>query len=265
MKLHLLPVATLIAIAVAAITYSLWCFPWVTRYWFPSMFVLRLSSSGTYVVVSDVHLWYSVPEIKYIGDLCRKVNATALIVAGDLFEERRRVTTPQELVDLYERALTALNLWNSVNFVVHVLSMSSHDYDLWNSSTVVKVRGVNILIVEGILILEVDRSRVYVLHGDYLCRNGFVAHVINRVFGDLFLERLGRSVLKLGRGDWLIMGHTHIPGIDYGSKVVNCGSWMRKVLRVNPSLTACVLRFELGRVVDVSLYKLVDGRWSKVH
>lgn len=266
MKYSSLKLAISMLLLVFIIVNILWYFPWIIHYWYPEVHVMNLEEGVVYVIVSDIHLWRSTYEVKFIGNLCRSLNASTLIITGDLIDQRMKFTTVDDLVDLYERVIDTLGT-HHINRIVHVVAATWHDIELSNSVMRLNVGGVEVLLIEGILILRHVRGKVYILHGDYICRHGAIAHVINRLFNDLMVEKVGRRVLGLECSDWLIMGHTHIPGIDEESKVANCGNWLnedvlREMLGLKPSMTAIVLK--LNKKLNVELYKLIDNEWYTI-
>ncbi|MGC8573848.1 MAG: hypothetical protein ACP5L0_07650, partial [Caldisphaera sp.] len=54
---------------------------------------------------------------------------------------------------------------------------------------------------------------------------GIIAAFINLLLGKGFYERITKRILLLNSDTFLIMGHTHIPFIDYKMKSANSGSW----------------------------------------
>lgn len=227
------PVLTLVlglTFVTLVLAYVLWCFPWLTRYWYPRTYHMRVSPGTLLLVVSDIHYNFCDPMVSTVGDLARVLGVKYVVIAGDLIEYRTRVTI-EELRKLLSDVLRTLHLTNFSGEVVYVRSMTSHDPIPPREELRVEVAGTRVWVLTGILVIETSGPKIYVLHGDYLCRNGFLAHLVNRLLGPLLLERVGRVVLGLHERDWLIMGHTHIPGLDSGARVANCGCWMRKFLR----------------------------------
>jgi len=53
------------------------------------------------------------------------------------------------------------------------------------------------------------------------------ARELSRV-DDLAKQPSIKAVLGVGVDEWLVMGHTHNPYVDFEAKVANCGNWVKE-------------------------------------
>jgi hypothetical protein len=77
---------------------------------------------------------------------------------------------------------------------------------------------------EGVLPLHENS-----LHGDQAFGGSF-GFAISIVTRNLLLERFWKERMGISTDTWVIMGHTHVPGIDRTVKVANTGGWVETPL-----------------------------------
>ncbi|RLE80677.1 MAG: hypothetical protein DRJ51_05385 [Thermoprotei archaeon] len=190
---------------------------------------------GTYdsvIIVSDVHVGAQNSLNSTLGGILRKTHAEVLVIAGDLIDHGPALRSSKSLSHVI-RAIEILSKDSRFKRIIYVPSHSSHD-PLFPRNIILRIRrSPEILLVtsRGILLRSRNQS-IHVTHGDYVCRNGALAFITNmaarQLFGiSLFLEKLLKRVLGIPWSHWLVMGHTHIGGIDHEHHVANCGSWRR--------------------------------------
>ncbi|RLE80628.1 MAG: hypothetical protein DRJ52_05950 [Thermoprotei archaeon] len=208
-------------------------------YLFPGLFmnpfsrVLEVELDEPVVIISDIHDDSSLPP-EFL-DKIKEIGPRAVIFAGDLFDEAHRLVSVDELEEMLESKIGLLP--KSVEKIVYVLSLASHDPIVWREVIEFELSSRKVIVTKLCLKAVVNSLSIYVTHGDKSCRNGALAHVVNGLasfFGvDLFLERMLRRYLE--NRSWLVMGHTHIPGISHKYFVVNTGSWKEYYRRASKS------------------------------
>jgi predicted phosphodiesterase len=175
------------------------------------------------VLVSDVHCNPGNCRAKEVAKLAAREGAS-LVVLGDLFDDFHWRVSESEL----ERALRAVFRGVAGLEVHYVTSGSSHDPILERDAHF-KLEGLAVHVYPRALVARIGPLRAFLTHGDMALRNGAHAFLVNAIaltFGErLYLEKALKRKLHLPDSWWLIMGHTHIPGIDYEARVANTGSW----------------------------------------
>jgi len=168
----------------------------------------------TLYVASDLHIG-SPRSLAHLFRRC-PVDGSTLVVAGDVFEDEHRVVGFDEFAKLVKRFLVVIGVKPREVFMA--LSSSSHDPILPRPFTSV-IDGVRVFACN----CAVRVGSVVAVHGDSVIRNGALAYLVERfrrgLIGEVLRRRLGLS------GEWLVYGHTHIPLVDRGRRLVNPGPW----------------------------------------
>jgi predicted phosphodiesterase len=95
-------------------------------------------------------------------------------------------------------------------------------------------------------LLDFKQMTVVVYHGHDLSWKGAIGHGWDRFISPLSLERAWKRLAGVPDSDWVIFGHTHIPGIDVKHRVANCGGWQPIGFLVRPACTGILLSPENG-------------------
>ncbi|MCD6380999.1 MAG: metallophosphoesterase family protein [Candidatus Odinarchaeota archaeon] len=243
----------ILVLSLPVLFFIVYNFPWITKYMSIKKFELNLSGNST-LIVSDLHLSESSDPIEEISNFLNEKGIKNLVVAGD-FIEYHRETSLDELRSFISMGLKKIGLEKSELKVVYLTSLSSHDPIIRGEKVSIKYEdGPLVIVLRGYSRMFLDGHSFVVLHGDYSVRNGALAGFINflaSILGKkLFLERLLKRILRVENDEWLIMGHTHIPGIDEENKVANCGSWSSHIGR-EMSKTGILLESEADLTVKV--------------
>lgn len=224
----------LLILTIIFITFVLWNFPWLTAYYKPNISTFKIEVNKKVLIVSDLHLSPSNIKYKPLEKIVKKENVKYLVIAGDFIEYKHKEIEEEKLIKILEKILKKLNINQEDLTIFYIPSKSSHDPKI-NKNIEFQLNSIKIHIIDGILRLVSKNIALYITHGDYASRDGGIAATINRTLKllgvNLFLEKLLRKILKIEENSWLIMGHTHIPGIDESSRVANCGAWSRHILR----------------------------------
>ncbi len=227
---------SLVTLLIIGISYSLYVFPWVTKYLHLFVYSFEATNEDKILFFSDTHIKNEKSNLSILKEFILSTKPRYIVVAGDFLDERR-VMSHEEFTRKLNNALKKLGIHEleQIDFF-YVMSLSSHDpiikEDYFNYQFDKKM----IHIVKGALLLKTMKERYFVMHGDYFSRNGAIAGVINiimkRIFNkQLWVECFLKQRLSLSADTWLIMGHTHIPGINSTCKVANSGAWSSHIGR----------------------------------
>jgi len=183
------------------------------------------------IIVSDMHLrMESLAIFNLIVEKVKQENVECVVFLGDLFDNFHRKAEKHEVIE----KLTSLikPLLGQARKIVYITSRSSHD-PIISEKIIADAEGTKIYVYPRPLKIQISGIRFYLTHGEIVVPNGAVAFVINTVADllgkKLYLERKLKEKIQ-SKNSWLVMGHTHIPGIDYEAKVANTGSWRSKWL-----------------------------------
>ena len=258
----ILPITILAAIATAYILYNLRSFLRHSK-----ICHLTIETDAEKILfVSDLHISTNLEnnrELNVIGEFMRKNNFTLLFILGDLFDDFHIRVPLNEIEKEMKKVVDFLNLPRDT--IVYVtFSNSSHD-PVIEGETAIKIayRGVEIVVTNKPLQLNIDNTRIYLLHGDLGVKNGALAYLINKIaqlLGHPYLvERLIKHrLLRIADEYWLIMGHTHTPFINSELKIANTGSW--KHYWRNNSNTAIV--YDRGELSLINLGNIMSIRYG---
>lgn len=225
----MLTIAIIVIIAIALlIALILWNFPWILRYYSLEVHYQRIIDNLSVVIISDIHAGSGKEDLVSLERVLKSLKADVIVIAGDLFEFEHKPADITKLKILIKNFLGKISL-NQFVKMFYVVSSSSHDPILKKKVIQFNINGNMIIVIKGVLKLEISGVLVYVTHGDYACRDGVIANLLNKISLRLrrtpWMECKLRRIIGVKRDEWLIAGHTHIPLIDHGLKVANCGSW----------------------------------------
>ncbi|MCS7111040.1 MAG: hypothetical protein N3D82_01315 [Ignisphaera sp.] len=219
----ILYIAAPIVVAVAAAL--LYNFPSMLRP--PRIRCANVVLSGPVVVVSDVHIGSRKSYYMVLGRLIKRWGLTTITVAGDLLDRR---IPPSDIVNGLKSAIEALGLERGR--IIYIASTASHDIDSsFEKPLHLTINSISIHVVSGVARILIDGCSSYILatHGEYVSRDGVVAHLLDRLGISLFRKSLTslliRRMLRAEKAAWIILGHSHIPFIDHTLRVINTGSW----------------------------------------
>jgi UDP-2,3-diacylglucosamine pyrophosphatase LpxH len=235
-----LVVIGILIVALAALVYN---FHFLLYPLFPRLNPMRnarrVNLSGPTVFISDLHLKAGRPfqHSEAIGRVLKERHVSNLIVVGDLFD------SPGDVHMLASRSAEStiagiLGVGDlSVN-AYFVEGSPPHDFSLKGSADL----NIAPLVALGqCAFLEFDRMNVIAYHGHDMSLKGAIGHGWDRFISKLSLERAWKRFAKVPDSDWVIFGHTHIPGIDAKRRVANCGGWQSIGFLVRPACTGLYL------------------------
>jgi len=205
----------------------------------PMRSATRLNLKGNALFISDLHLRAGQPFAysAALHELLNRRRVSNLIVDGDLFD------SPKDAGKILDKATSPsigdiLGLDDLPVRVFFVDGSPPHDPSpeeraVFDESTLVPVGRCAILSFNGM--------RVVAYHGHDLSQKGAVGHGWDRFISKLSLERAWKHLAGVPAQDWVIFGHTHIPGIDVKHRVANCGGWQSIGFLVHPARTGLYL------------------------
>ena len=205
----------------------------------PMRAATRLNLEGNSLFISDLHLRSGQPFAysTALHELLKKRRVSNLIVDGDLFD------SPRDARKILDKAASPsigdiLGLDDLPVRVFFVDGSPPHDPPPEERAI---FDGTPLLPVGRCAILSFNGMQVVAYHGQDVSMKGAVAHSWNRFISKLSLERAWKHLAGIPAQDWVIFGHTHIPGIDAKHRVANCGGWQSKGFLVHPARTGIYL------------------------
>jgi predicted phosphodiesterase len=223
-------------IAACCINFPFLLYPFVPNL-NPMTRATRLSLIGDTLFISDLHLkaGRQFGHSQNLHNFLRERHVPNLIVVGDLFN------SPKDAKQMLSGGASSLANILGVNDLpvkaFFVEGSPSHDPRREERDA-----------LDGILnpigqcaILSFNHFRVVAYHGHDMSRKGAIGHGWDRFISSLSLERAWKRVARISDSDWVIFGHTHIPGIDAKHRVANCGGWQEIGFLVRPACTGIYL------------------------
>ena len=207
-----------------------------------------LSLNGPSLFISDLHLRVDQPfqysqNVRHVLEARRVSN---LFIVGDLFdspEDARRIMAQEDsigkILGFDGLAVNVFFVWGS----------PPHDPSPNEQSVFAHAPFTPL---GRCAILDFKQVRVVAYHGHDLSLRGAVGHAWDRFISKLSLERGWKRLAGVADSDWVIFGHTHIPGIDVKHRVANCGGWQPIRFLVRPARTGLFLTPETGSLEIVN-------------
>lgn len=210
---------------------------------FPSLNPLRdakrITLNGPSLFISDLHLRANRP-FRYSQSLRHVLEArhvSNLFVVGDLFNspgDARKIMAK----DPAHSIAGLLGFDNLPIKVFFVQGSPGHDP---RPGATTAFDGTPLIPLGRCAILDFNPLKVIAYHGHDLSLKGAIGHGWDRFISKLSLERAWKRRAGVADSDWVIFGHTHIPGIDAKHRVANCGGWQSRGFLVRPACTGIFL------------------------
>jgi|GEM_PF-1205772 len=247
-------------ILVAVLTYSLVSLPLL---YYDTGFVGRpcigsgeIYLYGTAVFVSDLHI-SNIPgdseRFRGLAIFIKDRGVSNMVVLGDLFRWRSDWDSLRAKSGSDEKAvemvLETIGVLGRELNVYMVLGDPSHDPEELSGNF--KFGPTKFLSVGKCGIFHIRGLTIIGLHGDRAFGGpiGFAVSITTR---NLLLERMWKTRMNIPHEVWVIMGHTHIPGIDHDARVANTGGWTEIPFNLAPK-AKCIIVDENGRIDLVTL------------
>jgi predicted phosphodiesterase len=206
------------------------------------------------MIISDLHLESNPRNLNCIGDYLKENDISLLIINGDLFDKMHKEEFKEELL---EEARGRLAIKEELPCdIIYILALYSHDPYLEEESKNFRENDKEIDVLRGILKLKAEDELFYIFHGDYVLNSiGLgLASLINKLTSNLFYERFAKMVIGAEKEEWVMLGHSHVPGIDHERKVANSGLWIERIY--SPTDTAILIEIEEGLEPEVTLVEV---------
>ena len=197
------------------------------------------SLDGVSLFISDLHL-RADRQFHYrdaIRQLLQERQASNLIVVGDLFD------SPED-----GRQIIGNNTGSPIAEILGVRDMPIKTFFIEGSpghdfrSKQRRALNLNPLVQLGrCAYLDFKQMTVIAYHGHDLSWKGMIGHAWDRFISPLSIERAWKKLAGVPESDWVIFGHTHLPGIDREHRIANCGGWQTIPLLVRPACTGVLL------------------------
>ena len=208
------------------------------------------SLDGTSLFISDLHL-RSDSHFQH-SDAIRHVlqdrRVSNLIVVGDLFD------SPEDAL-----AIAGTSTGSPIADILGARDLPIKGFFIEGSpphdpasKKNVSLNLTPLLQLGRCAVLDFKQMAVIAYHGHDMSWKGMVGHGWDRFISPLSLERAWKRLAGVPDSDWVIFGHTHIPGIDRKHKVANCGGWQTIRFLVQPARTGLLLSPENGSLEIVS-------------
>ncbi|MEM3381801.1 MAG: hypothetical protein QXQ11_06585 [Candidatus Bathyarchaeia archaeon] len=230
------------AIIVATLTYFLISLPLlyydtgiVKR---PCIDAGEIDLYGLTLFVSDLHI-SNIPgdseRLKALAIFVKERGISNLVILGDLFRWRSDWDSLKAKYGSDERAvemvLETIGILGQELTVYLILGDPSHDPEELNVNF--KFGRTRFLSVGKCGVFHIHGLTIVGLHGDQAF-GGPVGFAISIATRNLVLEKVWKTHMNMPHEVWVIMGHTHIPGIDRDARVANTGGWTEVSFNIVP-------------------------------
>jgi UDP-2,3-diacylglucosamine pyrophosphatase LpxH len=197
---------------------------------------------GSALFISDLHLRVDQPfqHSQSVRRVLEARHVSNLFVVGDLFD------SPEDAQEIMvrENSISKILGFDGLSVKVFFVTGSpSHDPSPGEQSVFTRAPFTPL---GRCAILDFKQLRVVAYHGNDLSLRGAIGHGWDRFISKLSLERAWKRLAGVTDSDWVIFGHTHIPGIDAKHRVANCGGWQTVPFLVRPARTGLFLTPENG-------------------
>ena len=210
--------------------------------------------SGATLFISDLHLKAGrpFPYSQAIRRFLEQRGVCNLVVVGDLFD------SPQDARELMSKdavmPISEILGFGGLEVMAFAFQGSPpHDPPQGEGGV---FAGSALAQLGLCAILGFGSVRVVAYHGHDMSWKGAVGHGWDRFVSGLSLERAWKRFAHVDEGDWVVLGHTHIPGIDLKHRVANCGGWQSKGFLVRPACTGLLLTPETIQFEIVSFRRM---------
>lgn len=186
-----------------------------------------INQSGKALFLGDLHLRASDGPSKFAGlsDFLRREKVTSMIFAGDLFDspsEAEKLLSTKSDEGKVQAILSILGIETSNVSTYFIRGSPVHDPP--NLELTVQTGGLSFVSVGKCARFLIDNVSVTALHGDDAF-GGLHGLLFAYLTGRPFLEGWWKERIGLSDSEWVVMAHSHVPGIDEVHRVANTGGW----------------------------------------
>jgi len=233
----------IVAVTLFSLNFRLFLYP-ILPSLNPMRDVKRVSMIGPSLFISDLHLRAdrTFQYTKAIHHILESRHVSNLIVVGDLFD------SPKDALQIAGHSGVSpiadiLGLQGLPINAYFIQGSPPHDPSSKEDGT---VNMAPLVRLGRCALLDFKEMIVIVYHGHDMSWKGAIGHAWDRFISQLSLERIWKRVAGVLDSDWVVFGHTHIPGIDVKHRVANCGGWQPVRFLVHPACTGLLLSPENG-------------------
>ncbi|MEZ0319477.1 MAG: phosphohydrolase [Pyrobaculum sp.] len=173
------------------------------------------------LIFGDVHIGSRHARIQELRACLKGLSDDEVVITGDLFDDQHRVVGRDEAAALIRSAMKLLQIKPKRLYIA--FSSSSHD-PLLAQPLIEKIEGVEVFAYNGELLVETEKIRIVVTHGDKAVKDGVAAYFLDLVKKGAVGRALRRR-LKVSGDLWLAYGHSHVPFLSVEEKIMNPGAW----------------------------------------
>ncbi len=185
---------------------------------------------GTTLFLGDIHLTFGEDSSRLSGisQFILSNEVKNLIVVGDLFnspQDAEKILGTKYGVDSAHIILNSIGLTDENIKVYFVKGFQGHDpteFDLNVQQDEVSFRTMG-----KCARFFNNKTNVTTIHGDDAF-GGLHGFIFSQMLGKPFFEAWWKDIMNIDDEEWVIMGHSHSPGIDYSRRVANTGGWTNR-------------------------------------
>ncbi len=182
---------------------------------------------GPTLFISDLHLTHNEDYSRFsnLPSFILARGIRNLVIVGDLFN------SPSDSLKILgevgdeanaNKISHLLGLNGTIQHLYFVKSSRSHDPAEFNLTF--RDEGFEFRTLGKCARFTNNDTGVLTIHGDDAF-GGLHGFIFSYLTGRPFLEGWWKDVIKIDDDEWVIMGHSHVPGIDYSRRVANTGGW----------------------------------------
>lgn len=185
---------------------------------------------GVTLFLGDIHLTFEEDSSRFSGvsQFILRNEVRNLIFVGDLFNspyEAEKIIGSKDGVDAVHIILSSIGLKEETVKVYFVKGFQSHDPKDFDLN--VQQDGVIFRTMGKCVRFSNNETNVTTIHGDDAF-GGLHGSIFSYVTGRPYFEAWWKDIMNIDDEEWVIMGHSHSPGIDYSRRVANTGGWTNR-------------------------------------
>jgi len=205
--------------------------------------------------IGDLHILSSkdAPRFEALRGFLLSERITNLIILGDLFDSPgvyAGLSYQFGGPEAAQRSILGILNLRGLRIAVFLL-IGSPAHDPQSLSFQIQVEDVDFRTVGKCASVRGSGLELFALHGDQAF-TGHVAFGLSWVLGPLVLEREWKTQMGLARSTWVIMAHTHWPGVDYEARVANTGGWLDIPIVYPPTGMGIIVEGSELRLVQIA-------------
>jgi UDP-2,3-diacylglucosamine pyrophosphatase LpxH len=182
---------------------------------------------GVTLFVSDLHLTYGEDSSRFSGleQFISRNDVRNFVILGDLFNapgDAEKILADYDGVKAVDVIFSRLGISDETVNVFFVKGSQAHDP--MNFDLNVQQDTVSFNTIGKCTRFSSNETRIITIHGDEAF-GGLHGYIVSSLTGRPYLEYWWKDLMDLDDEEWVIMGHSHSPDIDYIRRVANTGGW----------------------------------------